>query len=146
MNSKSVTALMAAVILSMALVVAIAVGAFWIVPWYGALRSISIEGERAILISYYLCTIPALSALFSMFKLLQKIKSKHPFEQKNVTYLRVISWCCLLVAVICAVGGVWYQPLYFVCASMLFLFLVVRVVCGCFSAAFELQQDNDLTV
>lgn len=146
MNPKSVTALMAAVILSMVLVVAIAAGAFWIVDWYGAVRDISPKGERAILFSYYLCTVPALLALFSMFKLLKKLKSTHPFEQKNITYLSVISWCCLSVAAVCAVGGIWYQPLYFVCASMLFLFLVVRVACGCFSAAFELQQDSDLTV
>lgn len=146
MNLRSVTALKAAVVVCMVLAVAAAAGAPWIVGWYAGLRGISMAGQRAILISYYICTVPALSALWAMHRLLRQIGSRHPFDRKNTSYLKLISWCCLAVAIVCAVGGIWYPPLYMVCAAMIFLFLTVRVVCSCFTAAALLQEDNDLTV
>lgn len=146
MKIKSVTALKAAILLCMVLVVALAVGAPWIIQWYAALRSINASGKYAILISYYICAVPALIALTAMFRLLQHIEGRRPFDIKNSSYLNVISWCCLAVCVICVIGGIWYPPLYMVSAAMLFLFLTVRVVYSCFIAAAVLQEDNDLTV
>ncbi|MBQ3417033.1 MAG: DUF2975 domain-containing protein [Ruminococcus sp.] len=146
MNWKSVTALKAAVAVCMVLVVAVAAGAPWIIGWYAEIRDILPNAQTAILICYYLCAIPALIALFYMLKLLRQIKLKRPFDKASPNYLSMISWCCLAVAGICAVGGIWYPPLFFVCASMLFLFLAVRVVCSCFVAAAKLQEENDLTV
>ena len=146
MKLRSVTALKIAVLISMGLAVILAVGAPWIAQWYAALRGISQDGKTAILVSYYICTVPALIALFSMLRLLRHIESRRPFDQKNTVYLNVISWCCLAVTVVCAIGGIWYPPLYMVSAAMIFLFLTVRVVCSCFNAAALLQEDNDLTV
>lgn len=146
MKLKSVTALTAIVILCIVLAVALAVCAPWIVHWYAQFRAIDPPGERAILISYLVSTVPALVALAAMLRLLLRIRHTRPFDPTNPALLSVISWCCLAVAAICAVGGVWYLPLYMVTISMLFLFLAVRVVCSCFKAAAVLQEDNDLTV
>ena len=146
MNWKSVTLLKAAVIFCMFLVVALAAGAPWVVRWYADLRDIAPTEQTVIIICYYVCAVPALVALYSMLRLLIQIQRRHPFDKENPKYVSLISWCCLAVAAVCAVGGVWYPPLFFVCASMLFLFLAVRVVCSCFVAAARLQEDNDLTV
>lgn len=146
MQLKSVTALKSAVLFCMALVIALAVGAPWIIQWYGNSRNITPEGKTAIMVSYYICAVPAVIALFAMLRLLRQIGHMRPFDRANAVYLSVVSWCCLTVASVCAIGGLWYQPLYMVCAAMVFLFLTVRVVYSCFKAAALLQEDSDLTI
>lgn len=146
MKTKSVTVLTAAVVVCMVLAVIFAAGSPWLIRWYADVRGIAPPAQTAVLICYCVCTVPALIALGAMFRILRQIKRRRPFEKSNTTYLSVISWCCLAVAVACAAGGVFYPPLFLVSASMFFLFLVVRVVCSCFTAAALLQEDNDLTV
>lgn len=146
MNLRSVAALKAAVIICIALAVSAGAVMPWAIEWYAASRDIARSGQNAIMMSYYICLVPAVTALISLLKVLGNIKRKRPFEPKNSLYLSVISVCCLAVALTCGIGGIWYPPLYFVCATMIFLFLVVRVVCSCFTAASLLQEDSDLTV
>lgn len=146
MKLKSATVLKVIIIICMALVVALAIGAPWIIQWYARQRYLSSDSKIAIVVCYYACTVPAMAALFSMLRILRNIGQLHPFDRSNPVYLGVISWCCLAVSVICAVGGVWYPPLFLVCGTMAFLFLTVRVVLSCFKAAALLQEDKDLTI
>ena len=146
MNMKSVTVLKIAVIFCTVLLIALAAGAPWLTAWYGEYRHMTEKVVTAITVTFYLCFVPAFIALEAMFFLLRNIGKKHPFDRRNTVYLKVISWCCLAVFLICGVSGYWYKPLFFVSASMLFLFMTVRVVCTCFSAASKLQEENDLTV
>ena len=146
MNNKPAAAMTAAVWLCLALVVALAIGAPWIVEWWAALRGLPAAPKLAVLVSYYICMIPALGALVAMLKILKNIGRKHPFDKANSSYIGFISWCCIAIAAACAGGGVFYLPMFMVSACMLFLFLVVRVVRSCFITAAELQEDSDLTV
>ena len=146
MNMKSVRWLKITVIFCTALLVVIAAFAPWLTEWYGQYRHMAQYVVTTLTATFYLCFVPAFIALAAMFLLVRNIEKKHPFDRRNTLYLRVISWCCLAAGVFCAGGGWWYKPILFVSASMLFLFLVVRVVCVCFTAAASLQEENDLTV
>lgn len=146
MKLKSVAVLKAAVIICAILAVGVAVAAPWIIKWYVGFRQIAPEGGTAILVCYYICMVPALIALYCMLRLLIHIQQKRPFARAAMTYLTVISWCCLAVALVCLGGAFRYPPLAFVSAAMAFLFLTVRVVNICFRAGAMLQEENDLTV
>ena len=114
--------------------------------WYGEFRSLKEESTLAILIAFYACLIPTGAALVSLMLLLKNIYSQKLFDHGNTRLMNLVALCCLLVALATGIGGVWYLPLVLVTAAMLFLFLVVRVVSGCFSAAIALREENDLTI
>ena len=146
MNNRSVTALKTAVVICIALAVGAGIAMPWLIKWYAALRNIAASAQTAIMISYYVCLVPAVTALCAMLGILRHIGRRHPFDMKNIAYLTLISICCLAVALTCIIGGIWYPPLFFVSAAMVFLFLTVRVISSCFIAASVLQEDSDLTV
>ena len=109
-------------------------------------RALAPEVCRAVLIAFYLSCLPAFTALICLLRILHKIRVQEMFGAANRWLLRVISWCCLAVALICFVAGFWYFPLFFLTAAMLFISLITRVVCTCFLAAAELQEENSLTI
>ena len=146
MNFKSIKLLKATVIFCMVLVLGLAAAAPFIVEWYVGFRKIEAFRGTALLVSYYICMIPALTALYSMLKIIIQIQNKQPFANTALLYLGLISWCCLAVGFICGGGAFFYPPLAFLSAAMLFLFLTVRVVKICFSVGMRLQEENDLTV
>ena len=146
MDLKPVKILKAVVVICVVLAVALAVASPRLVAMYAEFKGRTRPAQTAVLISYILSTFPALVALFSMLRILKNIGEKRPFDSSSLTYLNVISWCCVAIAAVCAVGGYWFLSLYAVSAAMMFLFLVVRVVSACFKAAAELQAENDLTI
>ena len=146
MNMRSVTVLKIAVIFCAILLVGIAAGAPWIAAWYARYRNMAPEVGTAITYTFYLCFVPAFIALQCLFLLLRNIGRKKPFDPRNITYLKGISWCCLAAGIFCLGGGWVYKPIFFVSGSMLFLSLLVSVPCVCFTAATKLQEENDLTV
>lgn len=113
---------------------------------YAKYRSIDQAGKSAILYSFYACALPAASALYCLMRITLNVYRDQAFLRRNSTYMGIISWCCLTVALICGVGGAWYMPLWFVSGAMLMLFLVVRVVRICFTAAAGIKEENSLTI
>ena len=99
---------------------------------------------------YYVFCLPAYIALFSLDRLLVAIRRNEVFTARNIRYLRIISWCCFAVSLVCLSG------LFF--SGFLFLFLIVpailaaffgvilRVVKNLFAAAVALKDDNDFTI
>lgn len=118
----------------------------WICRWYVGLRGMSGEIYTAILAAFYCCTIPAAVALLSLLTLVRNIYRADAFSRRNSVLMSLISYCCLLVALITAVAGYWYLPMLLVTAAMGFLFLIVRIVRGCFVTALALQEENELTI
>lgn len=109
-------------------------------------RGMSKTVYKAILVTFYACAAPALIALLSMLVLLVHIQRGERFSRSNTFLLSVISWCCICVVGASLTGAVWYAPLLFVSVAMMFIFLLVRVVRGCFLAALELKEENSLTI
>lgn len=118
----------------------------WICRWYVDLRGMSGTIYTAILAAFYCCAAPAAAALLSLLALVRNIYRADAFSRRNSALMSLISYCCLLVAATTLVAGCWYLPLLLVTAAMGFLFLIVRIVRGCFVTALALQEENELTI
>lgn len=99
-----------------------------------------------LMVLLYLCCIPALAALFSLDRLLGNIKNEQVFTNTNVKYLRIISWCCFVVAVLIVAAGHYYFILYFVAVVAAFIGLIVRVVKNVIEQAALIKAENDFTI
>lgn len=117
-----------------------------ICDWYVHLRGMSGNAYTAILAAFYCCTVPAAAALLCLLLLLRNILNADAFSRRNSALMSAVSYCCLLVALITLVAGYWYLPLLLMTATMGFLFLIVRIVRGCFITALALQEENNLTI
>ncbi len=134
------------VILCMLSVILLGVFAPCLSRWYVEWRGISPILVTVIPVTYYVCALPALVALACLGMLLRNILREHIFHAVNSRLMNVVALCCIVVAVACGVATYWYLPFVFVAAAMLFIFLIVRVVRGCFNAAITLREENDLTI
>ena len=85
-------------------------------------------------------------ALYSLLKLLFNIKKDRIFISQNVTYLRIISWCCFAVAIVTLVGGILYIPYLVIAVAAAFVGLMLRVVKNVMQNAVEINQENELTI
>ncbi len=146
MKKLSVTVTTVAVLLCLIGVAVLAVFAKPLAEWYMAFRGLPASLATAIAAAYYGCTLPAGAALVCLLILLMNIRRHDMFSAGNSRLMAIVSWCCIVIAVICAVATYWYIPMILVSAIMLFLFLIVRVVRSCFVAATELREDQDLTI
>ena len=84
--------------------------------------------------------------LFTLYRLLQTIGKGEVFSQKNVSSLRIISWCCLLGAGICLVSFFYYLPWIIVTLAASLMGLIVRVVKNIVAQAIILKEENDFTI
>ena len=96
--------------------------------------------------SFYPCAILGIVAVISLIKMLFRIKNENSFCKENVKSLKVISWCCFIVALITFIGGFFYLPLIVVTVAAGFFGLILRVVKNVIHSAIELREENDLTI
>ena len=93
-----------------------------------------------------LANIVTLFALYNLEKLLGNINAGEVFLRSNVSLIRRVCRCCLLVSAICLPAAFYYPPLIFFCIVMAFLCPVVNVVRRVFDAAVTIREENDLTI
>ena len=146
MQNKAVKLSLAAVGLLILAAVGLAVAMPGLVKWYAEYRKIQDSGRTAILAAFYGCLPFALTALVCLWRLLRNIQRERVFLGENSRLMAVVSWCCAGVAAVTLGACRWYPPLGFVTVSMVFLFLIVRVVRNCFIAAIALKEENALTI
>ena len=99
-----------------------------------------------LLVTLYCCVPPALIALLNLDFLLLNIQRNRPFIQKNVTYLRTISFCCFCGAVIFIYFAVLRPFAWAIVAAAAFFGIILRVVKNCFEQAIALREENDYTI
>ena len=121
----------------------------FLIPLLGRLYD-KYSGREPIFVWFVVCTYAAMAPggaiLFSLNLLLGNLRREKVFEHENVRYLRVISYCCFVIAAICAVIS-FVRPLGFaLVASFLFIGLLLRVLKNVFEQAVYLREENDLTV
>ncbi len=128
------------------------VGPWFIKIWFSVYRGWNINGEAIkdmsmLFVScFYPCALVAYITLYSLLRLLFNIKKDEIFVCANVKYLRRISWCCFIVALITFVGGVFYIPFLFAAVAAAFLGLMLRVVKNVMQNAVEINEENELTI
>ena len=108
------------------------------------------EGLGQLVKAFNCCFYPSAPfgfvTLYSLIKLLLNIRKGDIFIISNVRYLRRISWCCFAVAIITAVGGVFYLPFFCIAIAAAFIGLLLRVVKNVMENAVELKAENELTI
>ncbi len=101
----------------------------------------------ALVTVFYTAVVPAGAALLCLLQLLRNIMKDQPFAGKNITYIRVISWCCFVVSVIFFVSAFFDLPVFvFIAVITAFAGLILRVVKNVFASAVEIKAENELTV
>ncbi|MBQ7542258.1 MAG: DUF2975 domain-containing protein [Clostridia bacterium] len=96
--------------------------------------------------AYYICVPFAVAALYALIRLLLNVVREQIFVQRNVLYLRLVSWCCYAVAAVTLGFGFSYFPLMFVALMMGIVGTLLRVVKNIMQSAVELREENDLTI
>lgn len=99
-----------------------------------------------LLVTIYFCCVPALVALFCLDRLLANIKKNLIFIDRNVRYLRLISWCCFAVSIILVFSGFYYILFLMVAVAAAFFGLILRVVKNVIEQAVILKNENDFTI
>lgn len=123
------------------------IAAPWFFRLFLQLRSPMLDGTYAcFLVTTYVFAVPAFLALYLLNRLLANIRRSEVFIATNVTYLRALSWCCFLSAVIFAVSAAYYIIFLFLALGMAFMGLILRVVKNAFERAVLLQEENDYTI
>ena len=146
-DSKSLRLSKICTIIFMILLVACLVFAPWLV---NRLLSISTPardaGQTLFLVTLYIGSVPAALLLAFLYALLHKISSGQVFISENVSYLRYISWCLFIGALLCIASTFYYIPWFSLGIAAAFIGLVIRVVKNVFAKAVELQDESDLTI
>ena len=132
--------------LLMAVIVTLAFAMPSLLRWYNTIRPLRENTNLALLIAFYLCVPIALFALYNLEKLLGNIIAGAVFLRSNVSLIRRVCICCLLVSSVCLPAAFYYPPLIFFCIVMAFLCPVVNVVRYAFDAAVTIREENDLTI
>lgn len=144
-NSKSVIVSSIVSKVTLVVLVAAAVGMPWIIGWYVA-RSDSGDIVVPLYIFAYALVAVGVFADIKLMSLLANIKKSDVFIGQNVTNLRVLSYCCFAVALICFAFG-FLRPVVFVLSfAAAFMGLILRVVKNVIARAVELREENDGTI
>ena len=115
--------------------------------WYADIRPLTqASAKLAILVGFYCCALAVFPALWDLDVLLRNILRQKIFIRRNVTAIRRVRWCCMIVSAICLPASYFYQPLIFMVIIMFFLALILSVLGEVMAAAVEIREENDLTV
>ncbi len=138
-------------IIAVVLTAALFFGPWAVNLWFSAYRGFAELSTIKHLMTLFVCcfypsAVFAYIALYCLIKLLFNIKKQEIFTNKNVKYLRLISWCCFAVAFITLIGGIFYIPFSFIAVAAAFIGLMLRVVKNVMQNAVEIKTENELTI
>lgn len=99
-----------------------------------------------LLITLYCCVPFAVCVLVCLDILLKNIGNGKPFISKNVTLLRIISYCCFGVSLTFIYFAILRPFAFAIVFVAAFFGLILRVVKNCFKKAVEIREENDATI
>lgn len=99
-----------------------------------------------LLVTLYCCVPPAVVALVCLDILLHNIKNNQAFIAKNVTMLRIISYCCFFVALVFVYFSILRPFAFSIVFAAAFFGMILRVVKNCFQQAIAIREENDFTI
>ncbi len=112
----------------------------------GSFGDILMIQYKTVLVCFYVCLLPAFTALISLVKMLGDIKREEIFTDSNIKRLRLLSWCCFAVAFVCVVGCFMYVPLVVFSIAAGFMGLIIRIIKNVICSAKILREENELTI
>ncbi len=99
-----------------------------------------------LLITFYSCAAVGFVILFVLNKLVSNIKAEQVFTQDNIKLLRILSYCCFIIAVITLIFARLRILAFIFTFAAAFFGLILRVIKNCFAEAVRLREENDFTI
>lgn len=106
-------------------------------------KTLSINWYSVTLIAF---AVPAYSALWQLYRLLQNISRGRVFVADNVRRLRIVSWRCFAAAAVFLLSALYNASWLVLFVAAIFGGLILRVIMNVFAAAVALQDEQDLTI
>ena len=101
------------------------VGLPWMVTWYVEKMGRSTTLAATVLITCYPCAPFVATILVFLRKLLKRVLTVGLLNEENFTIIKKIVVCCIIVAAITLVAGIFYMPFYLVGATFVFIALLL---------------------
>jgi hypothetical protein len=114
--------------------------------WFFCMRPDATLLTVSVLVAFYICCVPAWTALVTIAKLMKNIMNEEVFTENTVFLIRLLSWCCAAVSFVCFAAGFIYKPLWFVTLAAAFMMLILRVLKSVMAKATEMKNENELTI
>lgn len=116
----------------------------FLVKWY-----LANNGSRdywTLLITLWVCAVPAYIALFNLLQLLNNLQAEKVLVSENIQYIRRLSWCCFGVCFVFLGSAFFHFFDTIIAVAAAFMGLILRVIKNVFAYAIEIKSENDLTV
>lgn len=113
-----------------------------ILVWFGVRGAII----TVLLLAFYICCVPAWITLVSILKIMNNVINDNVFSTQTVKLIRILSWCCVVVSIVCFICGLRYIPLWIFALGSVFMTLILRVLKNVMERAVEIKDENDFTV
>ena len=102
---------------------------------------------RAMYVMVFAGSVPAWFVLWQLWALMGDVGAGQVFTSGTVRRLRLISWCCFLVAALCLVCTSFIHPsVLVISAAAALMGLIVRVVKNVIQQGCAMKDELDLTV
>jgi len=105
----------------------------------------SAEHGFVLAVSYAILAVCAV-ADGMLFFLLLRVRRGDVFTERSVALIRGVSWCGILMGLLFAMLGGFFQLAFVMAFAGVFLGLCLRVVKNVIEEATEIKAENDLTV
>lgn len=128
------------------LLLALDLGAPWLLRWMHSLRRDAWQSTTGLLVCLYAGSIFAWGCLAELWRLLGTLRQGRVFVEENVRTMRRVSWCCVGAAAAALCAALFYLPMLVLCAAAGFMALIVRIVKNAFQQAIAMKDELDLTV
>lgn len=121
----------------------------WVVEWYIKIVGADFGSSYGfVLATLYISGIPAIAIVYQFIHLFDSLKKEQPFQNKNIQYLRIASWCSLAIAIEYCLGSFIFKSIFtIIIAGVFFIaWLGLYILAELFKQAVEFKEENDLTI
>lgn len=122
----------------------------WLIDWYidNTAVEISASTHKVMISMLYTIGVPIFITLVMAWLLTMNISRGKSFIMKNVAYLRVVSICSVVIAVMVQFFSTFLKSFFPFIITIIFLLLALlsAVFANLFQTAIKYKEENDLTV
>ena len=114
--------------------------------YFTAKEILGISGDTFFIAWAYALLTMAIVCCVVICLMLLHIRKGRVFSDKTVSFIRFISWDCIIMAVVFALAQYFHPLACVVALAVAFLGLCLRVVKNIIEEAIAIKNENDLTV
>ena len=122
----------------------------WLIDFYieNTAVEVSPNSQKVMISMLYSIGVPTFFTLVMAWLITMNISKGKSFIMKNVSYLRVVSICSLVIAVMVLFFSTFLTSFFPIIITVIFLLLALlsAVFANLFQTAIKFKEENDLTV